>query len=129
MLREKLDLRVEIYLLEMNITKIEERVDFLSKFSEIGKFPGVERDLAIVVDEGVKAGEIYEAMKRAGGENVESIRLFDLYRGEQVPSGKKSLAYSIRYRSAEKTLTEEEVQDFQKSILASLKEKFGATLR
>jgi len=60
---------------------------------------------------------------------VESVTLFDVYKGEQVPAGKKSLAYSIRYRSQEKTLTEEEVDEIHRKVLSELEKSFGATLR
>jgi phenylalanyl-tRNA synthetase beta chain len=98
-------------------------------YQELPRFPSADRDLAIVVPEHVPAGDVSEAIRQTGGELVSGISLFDVYRGKQIDSGKKGLAYALQYQSKEKTLTDDEVEKVQNSILAALKERFGAQLR
>jgi phenylalanyl-tRNA synthetase beta chain len=89
----------------------------------------VDRDIAVVVDEELLSKEIIDQIKETGGELVEKVVLFDVYTGKQIQSGKKSLACSIRYRSPEKTLTDEEVEDIHRKVILQLEQNFGAVLR
>jgi len=89
----------------------------------------VDRDIAIVVDQDILAGEIEKSIRELDIDSLEEVSLFDQYVGKQVAPGKKSLAFSIRYRSRERTLTEKEVESFQKGLLQHLRAKFGAELR
>jgi len=89
----------------------------------IPKYPAVVRDIAVVVPEAVKSGEIKDIIRKVGGDLIEELRLFDLYKGKQVPAGYKSLAYSIVYRAPDKTLTEEEVNAVQDRIMTVLSSK------
>ena len=93
------------------------------------RYPASARDIAVVVDQNVPAAKIFEAITGAGGELVESVALFDLFTGEPVPAGKKSLAYSITYRSREKTLADDEVDQVHQRIVDRLQAAFGARLR
>jgi phenylalanyl-tRNA synthetase beta chain len=99
------------------------------RYVSLAKFPPAERDLAIVVPEEVLAGELEQAIRQAGGELLMDVRLFDVYRGKQISSGKKGLAYSLRYQSPDKTLTDSEVDKIQQKITMTLRKKFGAVLR
>jgi phenylalanyl-tRNA synthetase beta chain len=128
-LQAKLDLRERIYLLEMNVEQALPLMDLSRTFKEIPRFPSVVRDLAIIVDEAVSAGDIERAIYEAAKGALEDLRLFDLYKGEQVPQGKKSLAYSLTYRATDRTLTDDEVNHCQEAVVRCLQEKFGATLR
>ena len=93
------------------------------------KLPSAFIDLAIVVPEDARSGDIETAVREAGAPDVVSARLFDLYRGEQVPSGKKSLAFALELRAEDRTLTDEEALGVRDRILATLGERFAAELR
>ncbi|MES0339531.1 MAG: phenylalanine--tRNA ligase subunit beta [Anaerolineales bacterium] len=92
-------------------------------------FPPVLEDLAIVVDEVVPAEQVLAVIRKTGGELLEDIRLFDLYRGEQIEADKKSLAYALTYQAVDRTLTDEEVAGLRKKIVKALEKKLGAHLR
>ena len=87
------------------------------------------RDIALLVSEDVKVGDLEKTIIAAGGNLLESVELFDVYRGKQVDEGKKSLAFSIVYRDAQKTLTDDDVQGVHGDILNALKENYNAVLR
>jgi phenylalanyl-tRNA synthetase beta chain len=95
----------------------------------ISRFPAVEQDVALVVDEDLPAQVMEEAIVKAGGELLRRVELFDLYRGEQIPPGKKSLAYSLAYQVEDRTLTDDEVARVQDRIVRRLAEELGAELR
>jgi phenylalanyl-tRNA synthetase beta chain len=92
-------------------------------------FPPVLEDLAIVVDEAVPAEQVLAVIRKSGGELLEDIRLFDLYRGEQIEADKKSLAYALTYQALDRTLTDEEVAGLRKKIVKALEKELGAHLR
>jgi len=92
-------------------------------------YPDVKQDLAFVVDEGVSAGELIDEARRAAGPELREFRPFDVYRGEQVGSGKKSIAFSASFRSPERTLTDEDAGRLRGLIAAALAERFDASLR
>jgi phenylalanyl-tRNA synthetase beta chain len=89
----------------------------------------VKRDLAIVVDRAVRQGEVEETIRRGGGGLLESVRLFDVFEGEQLGSGKKSLAYALEFRSPERTLQDREVDQAVSDLVRALGLAHGATLR
>jgi phenylalanyl-tRNA synthetase beta chain len=94
------------------------------------RFPSVERDLAVVVDEGLPAQQIISWIKEQFGHSlVEDVVVFDQYRGSSIPEGKKSLAYRISYRAEDKTLTDEEVNAVHRDMVARIGEVFGGQLR
>ena len=82
-----------------------------------------------MADEDINVGKIEKAIKSAGGDYLEKIHLFDIYRGKSIPEGKKSVAYSLYYRKPDGTMTDEEAESLQEKILAKIKTKFGLTLR
>ncbi|MEA1976645.1 MAG: phenylalanine--tRNA ligase subunit beta [Chloroflexota bacterium] len=92
-------------------------------------FPPVLEDLAIVVDDAIPAEQVLDVIRKSGGELLEDIRLFDLYRGEQIEAGKKSLAYALTYQALDRTLTDEEVAGLRKKIVKALEKELGAHLR
>ena len=92
-------------------------------------YPPVLEDLAIVVDEAIPAENVAKVIKQAGGWVVSNITLFDVYRGEQIGKGKKSLAYSLTYQSAEKTLTDNDVALVRGRIIHRLEQELDARLR
>ena len=93
------------------------------------RYPAVLLDLAIVVDEAVTAAETVAAVRRSGGSELASLSLFDVYRGEQVPAGRKSLAFALELRSPERTLTDEDAEAIRDRILSTLQRELGAELR
>ena len=99
------------------------------QFETIPIYPSINRDLAIVLDADTPANRPTEIIKSTGGELVSSLHLFDVYTGEQVPEGKKSLAFAIEYRSTTETLTDETVDQVHGGILEQLERELGATLR
>jgi phenylalanyl-tRNA synthetase beta chain len=96
---------------------------------DIPRYPANYIDLALVVDEGVAAARIEELIRKAGAPEVASVRLFDLYSGEQIPAGKKSLAYALELRYPDRSLTDEEALEVRDRIVLVLRERAGAELR
>ncbi|MDI6770378.1 MAG: phenylalanine--tRNA ligase subunit beta [Anaerolineales bacterium] len=92
-------------------------------------YPPVLEDLALVVDESLPAERLAEVIRQAGGKILADVRLFDLYRGEKIGAGKKSLAYSLTYQAPDKTLTDKDVAGIRTRILRRLEQELGATLR
>lgn len=98
-------------------------------YEAVSRYPSMERDLAVTVDESVLCGDLIAAIKGAAGEHLKSVKLFDIYRGDQIAAGKKSMAFNLVYSSLERTLTVEEVDGSIKNVLKALREAFGAELR
>lgn len=99
------------------------------EIKSVSTFPPVLEDLAIVVDEATPAQRVAEVIQMAGGRTVTDIRLFDIYRSEQIGEGKKSLAYSLTYQAADRTLTDKEAAQVRNKILRRLEQEIGAKLR
>ena len=99
------------------------------QYKKLPRFPSVTRDVALVVNESLEAGEVKRVIKEAGGKKLVEINLFDVYQGEHLEEGKKSLAFSLRYYNPEQTLTEEEVKKAHDRVLTAVEEEFGAALR
>jgi phenylalanyl-tRNA synthetase beta chain len=99
------------------------------EFKPLAIYPAAPRDLAIMVDEQVPAGEVTACVKKAAGELAEAVEIFDLYTGDQIEKGKKSLALSIVYRSQTGSLSSEQIEDRQQHVIAALKQQFNAGIR
>lgn len=97
-------------------------------YEKIAKFPANERDIAVLAPEELTNEEVADVIRRAGGPCLESVRLFDLYQGEQVPEGKKSMAYALSFRDSSRTLTDKEVDAWMADIVKAL-ETIRCTLR
>jgi len=95
----------------------------------VSVFPPVLEDLAVIVDEHIPAERVESTILQVGGKILSEVRLFDVYRGEQIGAGKKSMAYSLTYQSFERTLTDDEVLKVRQRILRRLEEELGAKLR
>lgn len=93
------------------------------------RFPSVERDLAIVVDEKFPAQQVINWIKGFGNILIEDVRIFDQYRGSPILAGKKSLGYTVSYRAKDRTLTDEEVNTIHQDLIPKMCQVFGATLR
>ncbi|WP_034272179.1 phenylalanine--tRNA ligase subunit beta [Haloechinothrix halophila] len=95
----------------------------------VSPYPPVLLDIALVVDDSVPAADLAESLRRGGGELLEDVALFDVYTGEQVGEGKKSLAFKLRVRDPDRTLTVEEATEVRDAALAAAHDRHGATLR
>ncbi len=98
-------------------------------FKQLPKFPAMSRDIAVLLDASIPVGEIERIIKKQNSSILESYKLFDVYQGEQVESGKKSVAYALSFRADDRTLTDEEVNAVMDKILADLKAELQAELR
>lgn len=95
----------------------------------ISRYEAVYQDIAVIVDEAIPAADVEAVIWQAGGELLRSVRLFDVYRGEQIGPGKKSLAYALAFQSDERTLRDKDVDKMRTKIVQALKKKLNATLR
>ena len=95
----------------------------------VAEFPPVYEDIAVIVDESVAAARVEGLIRQTGGRSVSAVRLFDVYRGDQVGAGKKSLAYSLTYQAPDKTLTDAEAAAIRNKIVKRLEQEVGAKLR
>ncbi|MEA3459557.1 MAG: phenylalanine--tRNA ligase subunit beta, partial [Chloroflexota bacterium] len=130
LVREAFDLPAQpVCLAEFDLEALLKPFGGARHFEPIPRFPAVTQDLALVVDEGLPAQEVLDAIVEAGGRLLRRVELFDLYRREPIPAGKKSLAYSLTYQAEDRTLTDEEVAQAQERIVRHLAEKLGAELR
>ncbi|HRY09307.1 MAG: phenylalanine--tRNA ligase subunit beta [Actinobacteria bacterium] len=113
---------------EMDLSILLDAASPVASAPRVSTFPVAKEDVALVVDEGLAADAVREALRSGGGSLLESVRLFDVYSGPQVPEGKKSLAFSLRMRADDRTLTDEDIAAVRESALAAAGE-LGATLR
>ncbi len=127
--REKLDLKMRPVIVELDVEQLAPAINLERYFTEIPRYPAIDRDLALIVDADTPAAEIEEVIRSTSGELLESLFLFDCYMGEQVGEGKKSLGYRAIYRCPDRTLKDKEVDAIQKEILERLAKEKGASLR
>jgi len=128
--REDFDLPAQpVCLLELDLEALLAQVEPVHHLEALPRFPSVSQDMALVVDEAVSAQQTEELMRRAGGRLLVDVTLFDVYRGEPVPAGKKSLAYSLTYRHEQRTLKDKEVAKVHSKIAKQLGRELGAKLR
>jgi phenylalanyl-tRNA synthetase beta chain len=92
-------------------------------------YPPILEDIAVIVDEEVAAERVEQCIRAGGGRTLRAVRLFDVYRGEQIGAGKKSLAYSLTYQALDRTLTDEEAAQIRNRIVRRLEQELGAKLR
>jgi phenylalanyl-tRNA synthetase beta chain len=114
---------------ELDLNRIQEAIPGLYPFQPVPAYPPVLEDIAVIVAESVPAGRVVETIRQAGGAVLNDIRLFDVYRGDQIGPGKKSLAYSLTYQAEDRTLTDKQVLKIRKRIVRRLEEELGAQLR
>ncbi|KAJ50758.1 phenylalanyl-tRNA synthetase beta chain [Clostridium tetanomorphum] len=117
------------YVAELNLDILYNHSNLDRKYKVLPKFPAVSRDIALLVDDEILVQDIEDIIVKQGGKMVEKVKLFDIYKGKQIPEGKKSVAYSILYRLENKTLTDEEVNKVHDKIVRTLENRLGAQLR
>ena len=126
---ERFDVPTGTTVLEIALGPVFAAAPGRPRAADLPRFPPILLDLAVVVDEAVPAAEVLGCIRDAGDPEVRSVRLFDVYRGDQIPDGSKSLAYSLELRDPSKTLTDEEANAVRERIVSELTSRFGATLR
>lgn len=125
---ENYEIEEKVYIAELDLATIYAGIEEEILYKKLPKFPAVTRDLAMLVDENTTVGEIEEIITSCAGKYLESVKLFDVYQGKQIPEGKKSVAYSFSLRSSDHTLTDEEISSAVNKILKGLA-SIGAELR
>ncbi len=118
----------EAYLGELDMAALLSNAGGDVRYKPLSRFPAVSRDIAMLVDDAVTVADIEAVIRRAGGSLLEELELFDVYKGSQIPEGKKSVAMSAVYRG-EKTLTDDEINKIMNKTVRSLEHVLGATLR
>lgn len=126
---ENYGIKERVYVAEINVEELVALTTLTRLYKPLPKYPAITRDIALVVERDLPVGEIEKVIKGLGGQLVEKLALFDIYTGEQIDADKKSVAYSIHYRSYEKTLQDEDIKETHEAILNALEEKLSATLR
>jgi phenylalanyl-tRNA synthetase beta chain len=128
-IQEAYGLGQTVFLMELDLTLVAPMLDPKIGFAMPCKFPAVQRDLALVLPTDITAAEVIAQIKENSGHLVETVELFDVYQGDQVPAGHRSLAFSLSYRSGERTLNDHEINQMQAGLLQKLNAKYGAVIR
>jgi len=126
---EKYQLDTKIYTGELDMELLVSKTVHDIKYSPLPKFPAINRDIAVLLDQDIEAAKIEEIMREVGGELIEKIEFFDVYTGEQIPDGKKSVAYSLVLRAKDRTLKDQDANLLMEKIINNLQNELGARLR
>ncbi|MDM5208719.1 phenylalanine--tRNA ligase subunit beta [Cytobacillus kochii] len=125
---KELDLK-ETYVFELSLEKLLHAEITPLRYEAIPRYPSITRDIALVVDQTTTAQALSTVIREAGGKLLKDVHVFDLYEGDRMEEGKKSIAYSLKYFDPERTLTDEDVVKAHDKVLKALEEKTGAVLR
>ncbi len=128
-LTEEMDFEHRPALLEVDFDLLTRRARLDRPYEVIPSFPASRRDLAVVVNEDVLWSDLREVIDDSAPDILETVNFFDIYRGEQIPDGQKSVAFSLVFRSPERTLTSDEVDEAQQNIIDDLRDRVDASLR
>ncbi len=123
------DLRDPVLLAELDLDQVLARRNGIRSFKALPAFPAIRRDLAMVVPESVTHDAVLQAVRQVKAANLETVELFDVFRGPAVPEGHKSLAYAFTYRGTDRTLTDSEVATAHDLVVSRLGQALGATIR
>ena len=126
---ENYDIDVPVYAGELDFATIIEEAKLNKKYKPLPKYPSIIRDLAVVLDKDIPVTDIEDVIWKWGEGIVEKVELFDVYEGEQIPEDKKSVAFSIIYRSYKKTLRDEDISEVHEKIVKEVEKTFKANLR
>lgn len=118
-----------VYICELDLNTLISFYSDSVKYKQLPKYPAVSRDIAMLIDDNINVSKIEKIIKKNAGNILEGYTLFDVYKGSQIPEGKKSVAYSVTFRADDRTLTDDEISAVFDKILAGLKELLGAELR
>ncbi|MSU64256.1 MAG: phenylalanine--tRNA ligase subunit beta [Pedosphaera sp.] len=128
-LAKQYDLRDAVFLAELRLDELFARRNETKSFKPLPQFPASRRDVAMLVPEVTTHEAVLMAVKQSKPANLESVELFDVFRGKNVPEGQKSLAYTFTYRAADKTLTDADVNAAHAKVVADFRQKLSATVR
>ncbi|MBN2426091.1 MAG: phenylalanine--tRNA ligase subunit beta [Calditrichaceae bacterium] len=123
------DIDEEVYGFEINLDALFRHLDLSRQYTPIPKFPFVERDLAFVLEDSITAKSVADCIRKRGGELLKNLQIFDVFRGGKLGNDKKSLAIRMRFQSAERTLTDKEVDGIFNRIIVKVNKEFNASLR
>lgn len=119
----------KVYAFEINVETLSSQVVLLTSYQSLPKFPAINRDLAVVLSTDVTVDQVIKGIKASAGPLLSDVRLFDVYTGEQVATGSRSLAFSLTYRHQDRTLTDTEIDVFHKNIVEYLDKTLMAKIR
>lgn len=125
--QQEIDLDMDAFVFQMDLAPLSERK--LPEFKPLSKFPSIRRDLALVVEDSVKAGELLDFIVKNGGKLLTDAHIFDIYKGEHLEPGKKSIALAMTLRHPDKTLEDAEINAVVDKVVSGLAEQYGAVLR
>ena len=128
-LAKRYDLRDSVFLAELNLDLLLARRNPSKSFKPLPAFPSIRRDVAMIVPEATTHDAVLQVVKQTKPSNLESVELFDVFRGKNVPAGQKSLAYAFTYRNAERTLTDAEVGGVHEKLIEQFKKALQAAVR
>ncbi|MBI5048998.1 MAG: phenylalanine--tRNA ligase subunit beta [Deltaproteobacteria bacterium] len=126
---QELDIKQSAYIFELDMHAIAMFLSGQKKYAPIPKHPMIVRDVAMILNREIPFQKLYNAVKRLEIKLLEEVKVFDVYYGENIPEGKCSIALRFMYRSPERTLADDEVNNIHANILKNLKDKFGAEIR
>lgn len=126
---DRYGLEKNAYLLELNIEALSPFVKWVKKFTPLAKFPSVIRDISIIVNRSTETAILLDIVKKMGKELIESVNIFDVYQGKQIGKNQKALAIRINYRSKQRTLTDDEVNNIHKEVIEEIRRQTGGRLR
>lgn len=127
-LQKQMDL-IETYVFDINVNEVIAAYSYIPTYNDIPKYPSIARDIAFILDEGVVAGDVKAKIEECGAPLVKNVQIFDLYQGENLPKGKKSVAYSLLYQHPEKTLTDDDIETSYQEIIDTINKQFNAYVR
>jgi phenylalanyl-tRNA synthetase beta chain len=129
LVRESYDLQLDVFAAEFNLDLILNQLQPMYRVAPVPTQPAVYQDIAVVVDEQVTADAVHTLIRESGGALLQSAVLFDVYRGDSIPAGKKSLAYALTFQAEDRTLTDQDAAKSQAAIVKALAQQLGGTLR
>ena len=122
-------METELYCAELSFDKILAHRAPLPVYKPLPRFPSVSRDIAVVCESAIPAGEMLDCILENGGEYLKDCAVFDVYTGGRIAAGYKSVAFSLTMRADDQTLTDEHAEETVRAILSALRERFGAEIR
>ena len=123
------EVKEDVYVIEINLSKLLSKKVGKMKYKEFSKFPSIKKDVAFIVDKELESEKIEKQIKKSAGNLLSNIEVFDVYTGEHVPEGKKSIAYSLTFTDSKKTLTDDEVTGIFNKIIADVSKVLSAEIR
>ncbi|MEO8427995.1 MAG: phenylalanine--tRNA ligase subunit beta, partial [Verrucomicrobiota bacterium] len=123
------DIREAVLLVELNLDLLLARRIPTKSFKPLPAFPSIRRDVAMIVPEATAHEAVLNIFKQTKPQNLESVELFDVFRGKSVPAGQKSMAYAVTYRAADRTLTDAEVNATHSGVVEAFKQQLRAVIR